>query len=141
MGQRTFGLLYGVPEGGLYLHAGDGEGALPGLLDRWREKIDTQIDREARILSKYRWDVEPSFVPQRVWGQSIFGLWIALGVQGDHGIQPLTTIALESLEDSEAYMDSIARVKSRWGEFARWAATEGASLPTARIYLALSEIA
>lgn len=141
MGQRTFGLLYGVPEGGLYLHVGDEDDSLPGLLDRWEEKIGPQIDREAKILSKYRWDVEPTFVPRKVWGQGIFGMWIALGVYGDHGIPPITTVALEDLESSEAYADTLARAKSRWGEFARWAATEGVTLPAARIYLAVAEIA
>ncbi len=155
MGQWTIGVLYGCesPEGVTLYDDDSDEG---GLLDKcdgaFRDAILAHDEAcTAKVMAKpgrMPYDYEDGrsrYVPD--WETDgkphLLGFWVAAGASGKNGLPSLNrkAVALEDIPTTEPYARAYRNARRRWRRFARWAKTQGVTLPKPRLYLTPTEVA
>lgn len=154
MGQMTVGIMLGVesPE-----NIRDADWSKPynqhtKLLDRWERECAVRIDAlRTKLRAKvaegrmHSWDAhaEERYIPDVTHDgeRDLLGFWIAVGASGKGGIPTLGTVALGAVRTTEPYAKAYQRARRRWWRFARWARTQGVTLPKPRLWIAETEVA
>lgn len=136
MGQSTFAVLYGIAEEGLDLGSED-----EGTLCAWHQECADKI--KAYDKRHGSWRGEAAYIPNRPYEASLplLGFYIAVGASGKRGVPSLEAFTLSRAGVREAFPDGYKAARRRWRRFAKWAATQGVTLPKARLYLTETEVA
>lgn len=153
MGQMTYGVLLGCaqPEGvNLYDEDYDAPMERRGLLNRWEKQVcASKIEAltrslAARNLRGGHWRAERCYVPVLEYDADLLGFWCAVGASGKEGLPSLQepfALSTKAFREHPTYAKAYRKARRRWRRFARWAATQGVSLPKATLYLARVEVA
>lgn len=121
MGQMTYGVMLGV-------NAGE---APESMEDGWSDLLD---DYSARGL-------RPTHPAGNTNPYNVIGLWIALGQEGEDGVQPLDIgFALDEFLNVAKYRKAYDRAQKAWVKFAAWAEKRGHTFGQPRLWLVQTEV-
>lgn len=122
MGSTSMGVMWGVDAPADVRFSSDDGSRKPGLLAQY-----------ARATKRA--------APVEAFDDGLVGYWVAVHRSDDDSVPDLVTgVAFEDFPTSEAYAESYRGAVRRWDEFAAWCAAQGTALPTARLYLAQTEV-
>mgnify|MGYP000853175546 CR=1 FL=1 len=152
MGQMTYGVLLGckMPEGvTLYDDEYDTPMEKRGLINRWQDACADNIAAlkeklEARGARGMFWRAKGCYVPDLEYDSGLLGFWCAVGASGKEGVPFLEeafALSAKAFREHAVYGKAYRKARRRWRRFARWAATQGVTLPKARLYLTMTEVA
>ncbi len=152
MGQMTYGVLLGcaMPEGvTLYNNKYDTPMEKRGLIIRWQDVCADNIAAlkkkfEARGAREQFFRAKDCYVPRLKYDANLLGFWCAVGAPGKEGVPSLEehcALSAKAFREHAVYGKAYRKARRRWRRFARWAATQGVTLPKARLYLTMTEVA
>lgn len=121
MGQMTVGVLYGVKE---------------------PKGVDLYGNDDSLVL---RYEQARGHAPQADQGDGgVVGFWVAVGSGGGRESDCAdleAAVALDDIPDAKPYAMAYRRAWERWAAFDAWCTAQGVTLPPARLWLALTEVA
>jgi hypothetical protein len=126
MGRVVNGIMFGARmQRKLRLVHGDDKASKPGLVELWEKRSRSCKD-------------VPSFDENEI----VFGFWVAVRDGDENGIPDLEVpVSLDEVPTTKPYAKAYVAAKERWAAFAAFSEENGVTLPAARLFLTVTEVA
>ncbi len=158
MGQWTFGIMYGVRQSDVAAELYEEDTYERGLLNRWEIECRPLIeDHDANahewVMAKpgrrpyERMRGEERYVPRMEHDgrPNLLGFFVTVGASGRGGLPSMNDTAFafsaKSLREDPRFALAYRNARRRWSRFARWATSQGVTLPRARLWITNTEVA